>query len=67
MPMLPRRMFADLLDYLNVNLSDGVRIRYVTLLPRYFSDRVIDVVASLEKVCVCFHMPFQAGDNEVLK
>lgn len=66
--MVPRRTFADLLDYLNVNLSDKkVRIRYVTSHPRYFSDRVIDAVASLDKVCECFHMPFQAGDNEVLK
>jgi tRNA-2-methylthio-N6-dimethylallyladenosine synthase len=66
--MVPRRTFADLLDYLNVNLSDTkVRIRYVTSHPRYFSDRVIDAVASLDKVCECFHMPFQAGDNEVLK
>ena len=66
--MVPRRTFADLLDYLNVNLSDtNVRIRYVTSHPRYFSDRVIDAVASLDKVCECFHMPFQAGDNDVLK
>lgn len=35
--------------------------------PRYFSDRVIDAVADLDKVMECFHMPFQAGDDEVLR
>jgi tRNA-2-methylthio-N6-dimethylallyladenosine synthase len=65
----PRRTFADLLHYLNDAIPSGTieRIRYVTSHPRYFSDRVIDAVASLDKVCECFHMPFQAGDDEVLR
>jgi tRNA-2-methylthio-N6-dimethylallyladenosine synthase len=65
--MIPKRTFADLLIYLNQHLPNPMRIRYVTSHPRYFSDRVIDAVASLEKVCECFHMPFQAGDDIVLK
>jgi tRNA-2-methylthio-N6-dimethylallyladenosine synthase len=67
--MTPKRNFADLLHYLNDGISDGTieRIRYVTSHPRYFSDRVIDAVASLDKVCELFHLPFQAGDDEVLK
>jgi tRNA-2-methylthio-N6-dimethylallyladenosine synthase len=81
--MIPKRNFAQLLEFLNNNLhggssgtgSDGSdesssgieRIRYVTSHPRYFTDRVIDAVANLDKVCECFHMPFQAGDNDVLK
>ena len=67
--MLPKRTFAELLHYLNENIPDGTleRIRYVTSHPRYFSDRVIDAVADLDKVCECFHMPFQAGDDEVLR
>ena len=67
--MLPKRTFAELLHYLNENIPDGTleRIRYVTSHPRYFSDRVIDAVADLDKVCECFHMAFQAGDDEVLR
>lgn len=65
--MIPKRTFADLLIYLNHNIPSTLRIRYVTSHPRYFSDRVIDAVASLDKVCECFHMPFQAGDDDVLK
>lgn len=65
----PKRTFADLLHYINDRIPKGTieRIRYVTSHPRYFSERVIDAVASLDKVCECFHMPFQAGDDEVLK
>lgn len=65
----PRRTFADLLHYLNEAIPDNSieRIRYVTSHPRYFSDRVIDAVTSLDKVCECFHMPFQSGGDEVLK
>ena len=64
--MVPKRTFGDLLHFLNVNLPP-TRLRYVTSHPRYFSDRVIDAVASLDKICECFHMPFQAGDNDVLR
>lgn len=65
--MVPKRTFADLLVYLNTQLPDKMRIRYVTSHPRYFSDRVIDAVANLDKVMECFHVPFQAGGNDVLK
>jgi tRNA-2-methylthio-N6-dimethylallyladenosine synthase len=64
----PKRTFADLLHYLNDNLPPTLsRIRYVTSHPRYFSERVIDAVAELDKVCECFHVPFQAGDDTVLR
>mmetsp|Transcript_11969 Transcript_11969/g.25909 ORF Transcript_11969/g.25909 Transcript_11969/m.25909 type:complete len:751 (-) Transcript_11969:103-2355(-) len=67
--MMPKRTFADLLHYLNKNIPEGTieRVRYVTSHPRYFSDRVIDAVAELDKICECFHMPFQAGDDTVLR
>lgn len=47
--MTPKRTFAELLEYLNANLPTHARIRYVTSHPRYFSDRVIEAVASLDK------------------
>ena len=65
--MSPKQTFADLLTFLNNNVKGIERIRYVTSHPRYFSDRVISAIANLDKVCECFHLPFQSGDNEVLK
>ena len=31
------------------------------------SDDVIDAVANLDTVCECFHVPFQSGDDDVLR
>ncbi len=68
--MAPKKTFADLLHFLNcaVEQTGMERIRYVTSHPRYFSDRVIDIVADKDnKICECFHVPFQSGDDSVLK
>lgn len=43
------------------------RIRFATSHPRYFTDRLIDACADLPKVCEHFHIPFQSGDDELLK
>ena len=43
------------------------RIRFATSHPRYFTERLIDACADLPKVCEHFHIPFQSGDDEVLK
>jgi tRNA-2-methylthio-N6-dimethylallyladenosine synthase len=43
------------------------RLRFATSHPRYFTERLIQACAELPKVCEHFHIPFQSGDNEVLK
>ncbi len=43
------------------------RIRFATSHPRYFTERLIRACAELQKVCEHFHIPFQSGDNEILK
>ncbi len=43
------------------------RIRFATSHPRYFTDRLIRACAELPKVCEHFHIPFQSGDNNLLK
>lgn len=43
------------------------RLRFATSHPRYFTKRLIQACAELPKVCEHFHIPFQSGDNEVLK
>jgi len=51
-----------------VHQVEGIaRLRFATSHPRYFTDRLIDACAELPKVCEHFHIPFQSGDNEVLK
>jgi tRNA-2-methylthio-N6-dimethylallyladenosine synthase len=43
------------------------RIRFLTSHPNHMSDDLIDAVASLPKVCEHINLPFQAGDDAVLK
>ncbi|MBW4526003.1 MAG: tRNA (N6-isopentenyl adenosine(37)-C2)-methylthiotransferase MiaB [Phormidium tanganyikae FI6-MK23] len=58
--------FTDLLHF--VHDVPGVdRIRFATSHPRYFTERLIRACAELPKVCEHFHIPFQSGDNDVLK
>jgi tRNA-2-methylthio-N6-dimethylallyladenosine synthase len=58
--------FATLLERLND--VDGLeRIRFTSSHPSDMRDEMIDAVAQLPKVCEWIHLPFQAGDNEVLR
>ncbi len=43
------------------------RIRFTTNHPLEITDRIIDAVANMPKVMEHFHMPIQAGDDELLK
>ncbi|MFM8525973.1 MAG: tRNA (N6-isopentenyl adenosine(37)-C2)-methylthiotransferase MiaB [Cyanobacteriota bacterium] len=57
---------TDLLHH--VHDVEGIeRIRFATSHPRYFTERLIDACADLPKVCEHFHIPFQSGDDEVLR
>lgn len=57
---------TDLLYY--VHDVEGIeRIRFATSHPRYFTERLIRACAELPKVCEHFHIPFQSGDNQILK
>ncbi len=58
----------DLADLLaEVNKIDGLyRIRFLTSHPRDMSEKLIDAVARLDKVCRVISLPVQAGSNEIL-
>jgi hypothetical protein len=34
---------------------------------RYFTERLIRACAELPKMCEFFHIPFQSGDNDILR
>jgi tRNA-2-methylthio-N6-dimethylallyladenosine synthase len=58
--------FTDLLYHVH-DVAGIERIRFATSHPRYFTERLIRACAELPKVCEHFHIPFQSGDNDVLK
>lgn len=58
--------FTDLLYH--VHDVDGIeRIRFATSHPRYFTERLIRACAELPKLCQFFHIPFQSGDDDILR
>ena len=58
--------FTDLLRYVH-NVPGIKRIRFATSHPRYFTERLIKACAELPKLCEFFHIPFQSGDNDILR
>jgi tRNA-2-methylthio-N6-dimethylallyladenosine synthase len=57
---------ADLLNELS-GINDLVRIRFLTNHPKDMSLKLIEVMASLNKVCEHLELPVQSGDNVILK
>jgi tRNA-2-methylthio-N6-dimethylallyladenosine synthase len=60
---------ADLADLLRaVHDIEGIeRFRFLTSHPNWMTDKLLDTVAELPKVCEHIEVPIQAGDDEVLK
>ena len=57
---------ADLLTRLD-GVSGLERIRFLTSHPSFMSQRIVEAVAGLPKVCEHINLPVQAGDDEVLR
>ncbi|AOY81676.1 tRNA (N6-isopentenyl adenosine(37)-C2)-methylthiotransferase MiaB [Moorena producens JHB] len=57
---------TDLLYYVS-NVPGIERLRFATSHPRYFTERLIRACHELPEVCEHFHIPFQSGDNDILK
>ena len=58
--------FADLLEM--VHSVEGIeRIRFMTSHPKDISDKLIETMARLPKVCKQLHLPVQAGNDNVLR
>ncbi|MDH5363788.1 MAG: tRNA (N6-isopentenyl adenosine(37)-C2)-methylthiotransferase MiaB [Dehalococcoidia bacterium] len=57
---------ADLLAELN-SIDNLARIRFLTNHPRDMSRRLIEAMASLDKVCEHLELPIQSGDDDILK
>lgn len=62
----PPVKLSELLSRLH-DLSGLERIRFLTSHPNHMSPDLIDAVADLPKVCEHINLPFQAGDDLVLK
>ena len=60
------KSLSNLLEYIH-DINGIRRIRFATSHPRYFSKKLIQTCFELDKVCEHFHIPFQSGNNEILR
>ena len=58
--------FPDLLAKIH-NIEKIRRIRFVTSHPRDFSEKLINIMKSLPKVCKHLHLPLQSGSDSILE
>lgn len=58
--------FADILTLVN-DVSGINRIRFMTSHPKDLSDKLIEAMAALPKVCNHIHLPVQSGSDRILK
>lgn len=62
----PRVTFAELLRTLN-DLDGDFRIRFMTSHPKDCTKELLETMASCDKVATHLHLPFQSGNDRVLK
>lgn len=58
--------FVELLKKITA-LKGNFKIEFLTNHPKDFSDELIEEMASNPKIAKYIHLPYQAGDNEILK
>jgi len=58
--------FPKLLQMIN-DIPGNFWIRFITSHPKDLSDELIKTMANCQKVTEYLHLPFQSGDNEILK
>ncbi len=58
--------FSQLLRQMNA-IEGDFRIRFMTSHPKDCTHELLDTMAECEKVCKHLHLPFQSGNNRVLK
>lgn len=64
--LFPRISFAELLKSIAA-LDGDFRIRFMTSHPKDCTKELIDTMAENEKIAKHLHLPFQSGNNRVLK
>ncbi|MFH1190184.1 MAG: tRNA (N(6)-L-threonylcarbamoyladenosine(37)-C(2))-methylthiotransferase MtaB [Candidatus Omnitrophota bacterium] len=63
---LRQAALVDVMEALD-RLRGDFRIRLSSIEPKYVTDQLIDLMAYSGKMCAHLHMPFQSGDDDILK
>ena len=62
----PRTSFSELLRRLN-EIEGDFRIRFMTSHPKDCTKELLETMAECDKVATHLHLPFQSGNNRILK
>ena len=65
-PVNPELDFSELLRLVE-KIEKVKRIRFASPHPRHVSDRLIETMGELKKVCRHLHLPLQSGSSKILK
>jgi len=63
--LTPKMDLSDLMYRIH-DISNLLRIRFLTSHPNDMSLKLINAIKDLPKVCQCINLPFQAGSNRIL-
>lgn len=58
--------FSKLIKQIN-SIPGNFWISFISNHPKDVTDEMIETVAKCKKVCECFHLPIQAGNDEIIK
>jgi tRNA-2-methylthio-N6-dimethylallyladenosine synthase len=58
--------FSKLLKNIN-SIPGNFWIQFLSNQPKDVTDEMIEAIAKCEKACECFHLPIQAGNDEIIK
>ncbi len=64
--LIPNVSFAELLERINA-LPGDFRIRFMTSHPKDCTEELIETMARCGKIAKHLHLPFQSGNNRILK
>jgi threonylcarbamoyladenosine tRNA methylthiotransferase MtaB len=59
-------MLTDIIEEL-ISLKGDFRVRLSSIEAKDVTDRLVDLLASSSRLCRHLHIPFQSGDNEILR
>lgn len=62
----PKKSLLDVFGAVH-DLEGLIRLRFVTSHPRWVKEEFLRALSDFPKVCEQFHVPFQSGDDEILK
>lgn len=62
----PKINFSELLKRVN-DIEGDFRIRFMSPHPKDANEDMFDTIANCEKVCNSIHLPFQSGNDKILK